>query len=121
MRHTCGPKHIPVCALNRILVAHHQRGQHTGQLAVVYALKDRLADRLPRTLNGVRPGCSQLFRGRIARPGTHVARRLQVLLPKPQLVVKPMRVAVAVRRLEPHRHLPAFASPHGLWLALQLE
>ena len=55
------------------------------------------------------PGCFQPLRRRVARAGAHVARGLQPLLPQPELVVEAVRVDVAVRRLQAHRHAPALA------------
>jgi hypothetical protein len=39
MRHAGGSENIPIGALNRVLITHHQRSQHTCQLAVINPLK----------------------------------------------------------------------------------
>ena len=119
VRHTGGPEHIPVGAFNGTLVPHHQRRQHTGQVAVGNALVDRFAHRLTRPLHGVGPGGRKPDRRIIPNSGTHVARGLNALLPQPQLVVKPVRVAVAVRCLQANRHLPTLTGAQVLGLALQ--
>ena len=125
VRYTCGPENIPVTALNGSLVTHHQRRQYAGQLAVGHAFKNCFTHALTSPLYAMcenRPDRrNQFLRRRVAQPGTHRAGGLHALLPKSQLIVKAMRVAVAVWRFEPHRHLPAFACAHGLRQALQLQ
>ena len=125
VRHARGPENIPVTALNGGLVTHHQRGQHAGQLAVGHAFKNCFAHILASQLYAVPKTCpgrrGQLLWRRVTQPGAHIAARLHALLPQSQLIVKAMRVAVAVWRFEPHRHLPAFAGAHGLRQALQLQ
>ena len=119
MRHARRPENIPVGALNGVLITHHQRGQHTGEWPVFDALIDGFTHRLADALNRMRPTAGEFDRWRIVRPGSHIAGGLNALLPQPELVVKTMRVAVAMRRLEPHRHAPALAGTQGLRLALQ--
>ena len=121
MRYPRGPEHVPVGAFNRVLVTHHQRGQYPGKLPVADAFINRLAHRLAGALNRVAPLAGQLARRRVMRAGAHITRRLNALLPQPQFVVKTVRIAVAVRRFEPHRHLPALASAQPLRLALQVQ
>jgi hypothetical protein len=55
------------------------------------------------------PGVGHALGRRVARAGAHIAGGLDALLPQPQLVVKAVRVQVAVRRFQAHRHLPALA------------
>ena len=125
VRDARGPENIPVTALNGGLVTHHQRGQHTGQLAVGDAFKNCFAHALSSPLYAVPKTCpgrrGQLLRRRVAQAGAHIAGGLHALLPQAQLIVKAMRVAVAVRRFEPDSHLPPLASAHGLRQALQLQ
>ena len=121
MRHTRRAKNIPVGALNGVLITDHQSSHHTGQLPVLNALKNRFAHRLARALYGVFPAAGEPRRRRIVRPGTHIAGGLNTLLPQPELVVKTVRVAVAMRGLEPHRNLPALTGAQVLRLTLQLQ
>ena len=115
-----GAKDIPVGALNRILVAHHQCRNQSGVGALADALEDPVAHLLTPALHRMPGGACQALRRRIPWSGTHIARRLQALLPEPELIVKAMRVAGAVRRLQPHRHLPALARADRCRLTLQL-
>ena len=118
MRHTRGSENIPISAFNRVLVADHQRGHNACQLAVVHPLKNGLSHGLAGALDGLGPAICQFFWRCVAFASPHITCGLNALLPQPQLVVKAMRVAVAVRRFQAHRHLPAIASPQRLRLAL---
>ena len=99
VRHAGGTVNVPVGAFDGILVADHQRRQHTGQLAIGNPPEDRLAHRLTGALNRMRPAVALLLRRCVARTGPDVAGGLQPLLPQPQFVIKTVRVAVAMRRL----------------------
>ena len=119
--HAGGAEDIPVRAVDRVLVAHDQCGQQARRLAVRNALHHRITHVLARALDGVQPRRADAPRRRVARPGAHIAGGLQALLPEPQLVVEAVRVAVAVRRLQAHRHLPALAGVEFRGLPLQFE
>ena len=119
MRNAGSAKHIPVHPINRVLVAHHQRGDQAGKLALLHRAKDALAHALADQRHRVLPGLRQALGHRVARGGPHIAGGLHALLPQPQLVVKAVRVAAAVRRFEAQGHAPALAGFHVGGLALQ--
>ena len=113
MRHAGRSENVPVSAFNGVLVAHDQCGNHSRQLPVIDPLKNRLPDVLAGSLYRLGPGLCQIrqfFRRCVAFAGSHIARGLKALLPQPQLVVKAMRITVAMRRFQAHRHLPVLAS-----------
>ena len=62
-----------VGALNRVLVAHHQRGDDTRHLPVFDTLEDRLAHHLPGLLDRVPPTCGKPDGRRVVHAGTHIA------------------------------------------------
>jgi hypothetical protein len=112
--HARGAEHVPAGAVDGALVAGDQRGDHAGLVAVGHAREHGVAHGFPGALDGVPPcRCEQGGR-RVACAGAHVAAGMQALLPHPQFAVEAVRVAVAVRRLEPHREAPALAGMrHG--------
>ena len=118
MRHPRRAEDVPVRAFNRVLVAHHQGGDHASEFAVFHPLENGVAHALAQGLHRVRPGLRQALRRGVLGARTHVTGGLQALLPQPQLVVKPVRVAAAVRGFEAHRHLPALAGSHLAGVAL---
>ena len=119
MRDTGCAEDLPIGPVDGVLVAHHQRGNQSGCAPVAHLGINGVLHPLAHLLHGVAPGCVQTLRRSVFGTGTHVAGSLQPLLPKPQFVIETVRIAVAVRRLEPHRHLPAFAGPQIGRLALQ--
>lgn len=109
MRHAGGAEHVPVGALDRRLVARHERRDHARLARIGHAREDRVAHRLARALDRMPPGRREALRRRIARAGADVAGGLHVLLPEPELLVEAVRIETPVRRLEPHREAPALA------------
>ena len=119
MSHPSGAEHIPVGAFDGVLVAHQQGCHNAGELAVGHPRVHRITQRLPCPLNRVAPAVGQQLGRRIARSGTHIPGGLQALFPEPEFVVEAMRIAVAVRRLQAHRHAPGFTGAQVLRLTLQ--
>ena len=116
VRHARDPKHLPRAAVNRRLIAHHQGGQHTGHGLGQAPIQQPLAHALTRPLQGVPPGLRQPLGRWVIRPLAHIAGGADALLPQPKLVVKAVRVDVAMRRLQAHAQAPTLARPHLLRL-----
>ena len=120
VRHTGGSKDIPVGTLNGVLIPHHQGGNQAGLLPICHLRLNAFAHLLACALHRVLPGGGQALGGQVFGSGAHIARGLDALLPRPQLVVKAVRIAVAMRGLQAHRELPALARLQRRGLALQL-
>ena len=119
VRHAGGPENIPVCALDGVLITHHQRRNQTRIGTLSDALKNPVAHALTQALHRMPAALFKTMRRRVARPRAHIAGGLQTLLPEPEFVVKAEGIAAAVGRLQPHRHLPALAGDDRRRLALQ--
>ena len=119
MGHAGGTKNIPIRAVNRTLVAHHQSRNHSRSLRVKHLQLNALAQRLAQSCYRVKPSGGHTLGLGFFGTRTHIARSLNPLLPQPQLVVEPMRIAAAVRRFNPHRQLPTITRAHRLWLVLE--
>ena len=120
MGHARSTKNIPVCAVNRTLVANHQSCNHSRSLRVKHLQLNALAQRLAQPRNGVKPRLSHTLGSNLFGSRTHITRGLNPLLPQPQLVIKTMLVAAAVRRFHPHRQFPTLTGSHRLRLVLKL-
>ena len=87
MRNARGAIDVPIDAVNRRLISHHERGEHARELGITHALKNRIAGALPRRLYRVPPGVSDLSwciaSRRFAWRCTHIARGPDALLPEP--------------------------------------
>lgn len=79
MRHARCAEHIPIGAFNRVLVTHHQRGDHARELPVFDTLEDRLTHDLPGLLDRVAPAGGKPDRRCVMHAGTHIAGRLHAL------------------------------------------
>ena len=111
MRDAGGAEHVPIRALDHVLVARDQRGDDAGKAArfgIARIAQNAVAHRLAPALDGP-TAFGQAARRHIARAAAHVAGGAHALLPQPQLVVKTVRVQVAVRRLQTRGELPAVA------------
>ena len=107
-------KDIPILALDRRLVADHQRRQYAGQARVGDAAPDRVADRLPGALDRVRGGALQQHgRGALAADA-NAAGGAHALLEPPQFGVKAMWVERAVGLLQAQRQAPALTGADGV-------
>ena len=107
--HARGPKHVPVGALNGLLLTHDQSSNHTRLRGRCDLLGNGRASSLPGPLDPVPPGRRQAHRCGMAGGGSHIAHRLHALLPHAQLLIKAMRIALAVRGLQAHGHAPQLA------------
>ncbi len=120
VRDASGPKQIPLGAVNRPLIAHHQCRQHPSSTVIVDSRDQSVPGDLPGPLDQTHAGpfSPQANRWRAA---AYVAAAPQTLLEQPQLVVKAMRIGAAMRPLQPQGELPAFADPqarHALKLTI---
>ena len=115
-----GTKHIPVGPLDGPLVAHHQRSQQASLGPVWDCGKDPFPHLLAQPLHRVKPGLAEAPGLGVSASRTHIAGGLHALLPQPKFIVKTMRVAAAMGRLQAHGHLPSLTGLHRLRLALQL-
>ncbi len=132
MRQAGGPKSLPVATLDRGLVAHHQRCQQTGHIrptskgcrALRYRVNtqppiDALLYLLALAGHGIRRAVAKQAGRRIARSAAHIGRGLHALVPQPQLVIKTMGVAAAVRRFGAQGEGPALTGTQFGGLRLQ--
>ena len=121
MCHTGGPEQVPVRALDRALIAHHQGGNQPGLGALWHGGKNLFAQALAQSLHRVPGRVGQAHWHWVSTAGAYIASGLHALLPQPQFVIKAVWVARAVWGLEPHHHLPALSRSQGLGLYLQLD
>lgn len=133
--HPGGAEHIPVRTVDGTLVAgdqrrHHARRARAGGVGDVIArailpeyqaLQDGVPHTLAQLLHRVLPGGGHTHRRLVLGARAHVTSGLQALLPHPQFVVKAMRVAQAMGRLQAHGDLPPLARTHRGGLALQVQ
>ena len=120
MRHTGRTVNVPVRTVDGTLVAHHQRCNQAGLAALGHGRKNPVSYLLAKLLHRVLTGLCQPPRLGVKPAGSHVAGGLHALFPEPEFIVEAVRVAAAVRRLQAHPQLPAFAGTQDLGLALQL-
>ena len=106
-------EHHPVRLVDGALVADHQRDDHAGVLLVRQGAQDAVAQPGAAVLDQVADAEHEAVEAPVAlalRP--HVAGRAHALLQQPHLVVEAVGIGVAVRALQAHRQLPAFARLH---------
>ena len=113
MSHTRVAKQGPVAALDRRLVTHHQRRQHTGAARVLHTRSDAAGDPLARGFDRVAAAGPEEQRRRVARAIAQVAGGADALLPEPALAVEALGVGGTVRTLETHRQPPGVARAPG--------
>ena len=100
----------PQIALDRPLVAHHQRHQNAGPRVIVGRQQggERIAHAKAQALDDiVRP--PDHLRQALRRILADVAGRPDVAFEQPGFVIETVRVGVAVRALQAHRQSPALA------------
>ena len=90
VRHTRGPEDIPIAAVNRGLIARHQRCHNARPLGGIGITARRvqmrhqaIAHRLAPSFNGVCPSAGQAHGRWVFDAGAHITRGPNALLPKP--------------------------------------
>ena len=109
MRHAGAVEHEPLRLGDRALVADGERDQHARVRRAGERGDDARAHRLTRALDEVGRTPDERRQPLVGAAVAHVAGGAQIVLEQPRFEVEAGRIDVAVRPLQPHVQLPAFA------------
>ena len=119
MRDARSPEDVPISPVYRGLIAHYQRCNQPGLLTVFYAGQHRVTYRLAQLRYREQHSPAQALGRHVFGSGTDVAGSLNALVPKPQLIVKPVGVTRAMRGFKTQCELPALPRQHSRWHAIE--